>query len=224
MSAPFLDRQDAGRQLAVALQNYANSSDAIVLGLPRGGVPVAAEVATALDLPLNILLVRKIGTPNRPELAIGAVAEGGVRVFESEIIADLLIEPDEVEQATVMAERALAANIERYRALLPFPDLRDREAILVDDGIATGATLRAAITAVRAQRPKRVVVAAPIGSRSTCDALLKVADEVICWSTPENFLSVSQGYEDFEPTDDGEVKRLLALDKRRHEPDPANHV
>lgn len=211
MSAPFRDRQDAGQRLAFALEPYAKSSDAIVLGLPRGGVPVAAEVARALDLPLNLLIVRKIGAPRHAELAIGAVAEGGYRVLESGIIADLLIEPAEVERATAVAEHELAVYIERFRAILPFPDLEHRRVIVVDDGIATGATLKVAIAAIRAHHPAKVTVAAPIGSRSTCDVLLKDADEVICWSTPDDFFSVSQGYDDFEPTTDREVEQFIAL-------------
>jgi putative phosphoribosyl transferase len=210
MHAPFSDRQDAGRHLAAALQTYALRSDAIVLGLPRGGVPVAAEVARALDLPLNLLVVRKIGAPSHAELAIGAVAEGGVHVLESRIISDLLIDTAEVERATAVAERELAAYVRRFRAILPFPELRDRQVIIVDDGIATGATIRAAIAAIRAQQHRAVIVAAPIGSRSTCDGLLADADEVICWVTPDDFFSVSQGYEDFEPTTDREVEELLA--------------
>lgn len=209
MSVPFRDRQDAGQRLAVALDSYAKSPDAIVLGLPRGGVPVAAEVARALELPLNALIVRKIGAPMHAELAIGAVAEGGYRVLEQGIIADLLIGDTEIERATAIAERELATNVERYRAVLPFPDLRERQVIIIDDGIATGATIKAAIAAIRAQQPKSVAVAAPIGSRSTCEALLADADEVICWSTPDEFFSVSQGYEDFEPTTDEEVAQLL---------------
>jgi predicted phosphoribosyltransferase len=214
MSEPFCDRQDAGRRLAIALESFAKSSDAIVLGLPRGGVPVAAEVARALHLPMNLLIARKIGAPHHAELAIGAVAEGGARVLESEIIADLRIEPDAVDRATEAARRSLTANVARFRAILPFPELRDRRVIVVDDGIATGATLKAAIAAIRARRPKTIVVAAPIGSRSTCAALRRDADEVFCLSTPDDFFSVSQGYDDFEPTTDQDVEHLIGDQSR----------
>lgn len=218
MSAPFRDRQDAGRRLATALENYANNPDAVVIGLPRGGVPVAAEVARSLNLPLNILLVGKISTPDRPELAIGAVAEDGFRVIEAEIINDLLISNEEVELATASASDTLSSKVAHFRPLLPFPELRDRIAIVVDDGIATGATIRVAIATIRARNPRRIVVAAPISSQSTCDALLADADEVICWTTPVDFAAVSQGYADFSPTTDSEVEALLVQERDREAP------
>jgi putative phosphoribosyl transferase len=209
MSPPFRDRRDAGERLATALISYAKHPDTVVIGLPRGGVPVAAEVARLLELPLNILLVRKISTPDRPELAIGAIAEGGFRVLEREIIADLQIPVAAVDRATGISSDELAAKVAQFRAILPFPDLGGKTVILVDDGIATGASIRAVISAILAGAPRWIVVAAPIGSRSTCDSLLQDADEVICWSTPDEFGAVSQGYEDFEPTTDQEVETLL---------------
>jgi predicted phosphoribosyltransferase len=210
MDAPFRDRRDAGQRLATALEAYAKSPDAIVVGLPRGGVPVAAEVARALQIPMNLLVARKIGAPHHAELAIGAVAEGGALVLENEIIADLLIDPEALDRATATARQELADKVARYRAILPFPDLRDRRVIVVDDGIATGATLKAAIAAIRARHPVSITIAAPIGSRSTCAALRRDADAVICLSTPEDFFSVSQGYDDFEPTTDQDVEQLIA--------------
>jgi putative phosphoribosyl transferase len=216
MSAAFEDRRDAGQRLAIALENYANNPDALVLGLPRGGVPVAAEVARSLNLPLNMLIVRKISTANHPELAIGAVAESGVRVLETGIINDLGISDDEVELATISAEEQLSEKVVHFRAILPFPDLLNRAAIVVDDGIATGATIRAAIEAIRRRQPHRIVVAAPIGSKSTCNELRSDADEVICWSIPENFMAVSQGYADFSPTSDREVDALIVAERDRN--------
>jgi predicted phosphoribosyltransferase len=206
----FRDRTEAGRRLAERLTAYADRPDVLVLALPRGGVPVAYEVARALRAPLDVFLVRKLGVPGYEELAMGAVATGGVRVLNDQIVADLRI-PDHVIEAVAEAEQQELARRERvYRGDRPPPDVRHRTVILVDDGLATGATMQVAIKALRALPPARIVVAVPTGSPETCEQLKAQADDVICAITPEPFHAVGLWYEDFTQTTDEEVRDLLA--------------
>ena len=206
----FRDRSEAGRLLAGQLMAYANRPDVLVLALPRGGVPVAYEVARALGAPLDLFLVRKLGVPGYEELAMGAVATGGERVLNDDVVAGLGI-PDYVIEAVAASEQQELARRERlYRGERPPPDIRGRTVILVDDGLATGATMLAAIKALRQQRPARIVVAVPTGSPETCEQLKKEADDVICATTPEPFHAVGLWYEEFSQTTDEEVRDLLA--------------
>jgi predicted phosphoribosyltransferase len=206
---PFIDRRDAGRTLVTYLSRYAGRDDVIVLALPRGGVPVAYEVAQALGAPLDLFLVRKLGTPGHRELAMGAIASGGIRVLNEDVVRWYSI-PESVIEAVVREEQQELERRERaYREDRPAPDLRNRIVILTDDGLATGSTMRAAAQAVRERQPLRVVVAVPVGARETCAELAAYADEVICARMPEPFASVGQWYLDFNQTDDEEVRALL---------------
>jgi len=213
----FHDRAEAGRMLGERLSAYAGQDDVIVLGLPRGGVPVAFEVARALDVPLDIFLVRKIGVPGHEELAMGAIATGGVCVLNDEVVRALAI-PGGVVAAAADRERCELARRERlYRGQIAASQVRGRVAILVDDGLATGSTMRAAVLAVRRLRPKRIVVAVPVGEPTTCDELTDEADETICARTPDRFGAVGIWYGDFEQTTDQEVTDLLARAERQRE-------
>lgn len=206
--ALFLDRIDAGERLGERLATIADES-ALVLGLPRGGVPVAAEVARALGAELDVLLARKVGAPRQPELAVGAVtADGGV-YLDSELIDRLGI-PADVLDRIIAEEREIARQREvRFRGDRQYPDLSDRAVILVDDGLATGATMHAAVHAIRKRRPRRLIVAVPVGSTHACEALAEEAVEVLCLHTPEGFHAVGLHYADFTPTQDEEVEELL---------------
>ena len=206
---PFADRRDAGRVLASRLQKYANRTDAVVLALPRGGVPVAYEVATALGAPLDVFLVRKLGTPGHRELAMGAIASGGVRVLNPDVVQWYDISDEAIEKVAREEAEELARREWAYRGNRAAPVLTDRVVILVDDGLATGSTMRAAAEAVRLQGPSAVVVAVPVGARQTCAELLSVADEVVCAHTPEPFSAVGRWYLDFNQTEDDEVRDLL---------------
>ena len=206
----FRNRTDAGQQLGARLTQYAGRSDVLVLGLPRGGIPVAHEVATRLDAPLDIFLVRKLGVPGHPELAMGAIATGGVEVLSRDLIADLRIPQTLVEQVAVRERLELERRDALYRAGRRPPLVRDRTVIVVDDGLATGSTMEAAILALRQHAPARVVVAVPVGARETCERLRRIADEVVCVQNPEPFSAVGLWYEDFAQTTDEEVTRLLA--------------
>jgi predicted phosphoribosyltransferase len=206
----FRDRAEAGRVLAEQLAAYADRPDVIVLALPRGGVPVGYEVAEALHAPLDVFLVRKLGVPGHEELAMGAVATGGVRVLNEQVVRALHI-PDHVIDAVARWELEELARRERlYRGDRPPPDVRGRTVILVDDGLATGATMLAAVRALRQQQPERIVVAVPIASRDTCDLLRDEVDDVICAATPDPFYAVGLWYENFEQLTDEEVRELLA--------------
>jgi predicted phosphoribosyltransferase len=206
----FRDRSEAGRRLADKLTAYANRPDVLVLALPRGGVPVAYEIARALGAPLDVFLVRKLGVPGYEELAMGAVATGGVRVLNAEVVDGLRI-PDHVIEAVAAGEQQELARRERlYRGDRPAPEVRGRTVIVVDDGLATGATMLAAIRALRAQKPARIVVAVPTGAPETCQQLKAEADDVICAITPEPFHAVGLWYENFSQTTDDEVRDLLA--------------
>jgi erythromycin esterase-like protein/predicted phosphoribosyltransferase len=205
----FPNRTDAGRQLADRLLEYANRSDVIVLALPRGGLPVAHEVAARLKAPLDVFLVRKLGVPGHPELAMGAIAAGGVAVLSEGLIKQLGIPRALVDQVAARERLELERRDVAYRGGRRPVMVKDRTVILVDDGLATGSTMQAAILALRQQAPARIVVAAPVGARETCERLGRVADRVVCVSTPEPFDAVGLWYEDFSQTTDDEVKRLL---------------
>lgn len=205
----FGDRADAGAQLATALADYAARPDLTVLALPRGGVPVAAEVARALGAPLDLCLVRKLGVPGHPELAMGAIAPGGIRVLSAAVIRDLAISDAAVGRVADAEGRELERRVSTYGGRVP-PDLRGRLVVLVDDGLATGATMEAAVLATRRQEPAGIIVAVPVGTREASVRLGAVADSVVCLETPEPFSSVGQWYDDFTQTTDAEVLRLLA--------------
>jgi erythromycin esterase-like protein/predicted phosphoribosyltransferase len=210
----FRNRRDAGRQLADALNTYSGRPDVVVLGLPRGGVPVAHEVATWLKAPLDVFLVRKLGVPGHPELAMGAIAEGGVEVLSRDLIRDLGIPRALIQQVAVRERLELERRDALYRGSRRAAAVRGRTVILVDDGLATGSTMEAAILALRQQAPAAIVVAAPVGAAETCDRLRRMADDVVCLSTPEPFRAVGLWYDEFSPTTDEEVKRALAADSR----------
>lgn len=213
MLARFRDRRDAGRQLTGRLGAYAAEPDLVVLGLPRGGVPVAYEVASGLGAPLDVFLVRKLGVPGHEELAMGAIASGGVRVLNAEVVDSLRIPADAIERVTAAESRELARRERLYRDDLPLPEVRDRTVILVDDGLATGSTMRAAVVALRRLEPRRIVVAVPVAAPSVCDELANLADETVCVLTPEPFHAVGLWYEDFAPTSDDEVRELLQRER-----------
>jgi putative phosphoribosyl transferase len=205
----FKNRADAGRKLAARLTRYADRGDVLVLALPRGGVPVAYEVAKELKAPLDIFLVRKLGVPGHEELAMGAIALGGVRVINEELVNYLGI-PDEVIDAIAAVEqRELERRAVAYRDDRPQPEATDRIAILIDDGLATGATMRAAAASLRLQKPRRIVVAVPVSSPETCDEFRREVDEIICGVTPQHFQGVGLWYDDFSQTSDEEVRDLL---------------
>lgn len=205
---PFRDRRDAGRQLASKLASY-SEPNSVVLALPRGGVPVGYEVARALEAPLDIFLVRKLGAPGHEELAMGAVASGGVSVLNEDVVDALGIPQSIIERVTAREIEELNRRERLYRGGRPAPDIQGRTVIVVDDGLATGATMRAAIQALRLQQPARVVVAVPIASPEICEALRSEADDVVCAMTAEPFVAVGNWYEDFTQTTDDEVQRRL---------------
>ena len=206
----FHNRTDAGRQLGARLTAFAGRSDVIVLGLPRGGVPVAHEVAERLKAPLDVWLVRKLGVPGHPELAMGAIAAGGIEVLSNDLIRDLGVPRALVEQVAVRERLELERRDVLYRAGRRPVAVRDRTVILVDDGLATGSTMQAAVLALRQQAPARIIVAVPVGSREACEQLRRLVDEVVCVSTPDPFEAVGLWYEEFSQTSDEEVTRLLA--------------
>ena len=205
----FLDRADAGRQLVGPLSAYAGRSDVVVLALPRGGVPVGYEVARALRAPLDVFLVRKLGVPGHSELAMGAIAEGGVEVLNDDLIRELGIPQKLVQQIAVRERMELDRRDGLYRDGRPLPAVQGRIVILVDDGLATGSTMQAAATALRRLEPARVIVAVPVGAHDTCERLGRFADKVICLIAPEPFQAVGLWYDEFSQTSDDEVKRLL---------------
>src|SRR6266568_1331056 len=205
----YRNRSEAGKHLATRLKKYANRDDLLVLALPRGGVPVGFEVAKQLHLPLDIFLVRKLGVPGHEELAMGAIATGGVRVLNEDVV-DYLRIPGEVIEAVAADElRELERRERAYRDNRPEPDVRAKTVILIDDGLATGSTMRAAAAALRQQNPARIVVAVPVSASQTCNEYRMGVDEIICASTPEPFMGVGQWYLDFSQTTDEEVRELL---------------
>ncbi|MGH9905776.1 MAG: phosphoribosyltransferase [Pyrinomonadaceae bacterium] len=214
----FRNRIDAGKQLAARLMRYAGRPDVLVLALPRGGVPVAYEVAKQLGAPLDVFLVRKLGVPGYEELAMGALASGGMRVINDDVVSYLKI-PEEVINAVAAEEQQeLERREKQYRGDRPPPDVKSRTVILIDDGLATGSTMRAAAAALREQDPARIVVAVPVSAPETCDDFRSEVDEIVCAVTPEPFRGVGLWYEDFSQTTDEEVRELLegARQKPRH--------
>jgi putative phosphoribosyl transferase len=205
----YRDRADAGRHLTQHLRKYANRTDVIVLALPRGGVPVAAEVARALHVPLDVFLVRKLGVPTHPELAMGAIA-GGALVLNEDLIASFGIPTNAVEQVEIRERAELARREQMYRGGRPAPVLQGLTVILIDDGLATGSSVEAALVALRTLTPARVVVAVPVGAKESCERIGRLADEIVCASTPASFSAVGQWYSDFSETSDEEVKSTLA--------------
>jgi putative phosphoribosyl transferase len=205
----FVDRYDAGRRLAQLLLRYAGRRDVIVLALPRGGVPVAYEIAQHLHLPLDVFTVRKIGLPFHEEFAMGAIGSGGACVFNYDVIDALHVSHTSVAQAVVRERRELDRRERAYRDDRPFPQLADKTLIVVDDGIATGASMHVAITALRERNPARIIVAAPVGSEDGCTLVRRYADELVCAVIPHAFGSVAQYYSHFEQLDDESVRSLL---------------
>lgn len=205
----FRDRRQAGRELAQKLISYARRSDVVILALPRGGVPVGYEIAASLEVPLDVLIVRKLGVPGYEELAMGAIASGGIRVLHDEVIRAADVPASVIEAVTADEQQELLRREQAYRGdHLPL-SLENRVVVLVDDGLATGSTMRAAIAAVRQRRPAKVVIAVPVAAPETCDELKAEADEVQCARTPASFFGVGQWYEDFSQTTDEEVRELL---------------
>lgn len=206
----FFDRHDAGRFLARELEHLRGRPRLLVLALPRGGVPVGYEIARALSAPLDVFMVRKLGVPGQEELAMGAVASDNVRVLNEEVIAALgRRAPEAIEQATRRETEELRRREERYRGARAFPNLAGRIVVLVDDGLATGATMRAAARAVRQRQPARLIIAVPVAAESTCREMRAEANEVVCALIPEAFFGVGQFYENFSQTTDEEVRALL---------------
>jgi putative phosphoribosyl transferase len=210
MEYPFRDRTEAGQVLAQELGAYARREGVIVLALPRGGVPVAFEVARALQAPLDLFVVRKLGVPGHEELAMGAIAGGGVLVIEPSVIQDLGIPPDVVADVAAREEQERLRREREYRGDRPEPDVRGRTVVLVDDGLATGSTMRAAVAALRKLQPARIVVAVPVAAPAACADLAPEVDEIVCARTPEPFRSVGSWYLEFSQTTDEEVRDLLA--------------
>src|SRR5881275_1303285 len=210
MERAFPNREEAGRLLAGKLEKYAGRNDVIVLGLPRGGVPVAYEVAQRLGVPLDVFIVRKLGVPGFEELAAGAIASGGVRVLNEDVLRALPKADQIIESVTAKETAELERREQSYRDGRPAPELRDKTVILIDDGLATGATMRAAVKALRQRGAAKIVVAVPVGPPDTCREFEDEADEVVCASEPELFQAVGQYYEDFSQTSDEEVRELLA--------------
>ena len=214
MDYRFKDRSEAGRVLAQELAGYAGREDAIVLALPRGGVPVGFEIARALQAPLDVFVVRKLGVPGHEELAMGAIASGGVLVTDPEVIEGLEIPPEVLIEVATREEQERLRREREYRGDRPEPEVRGRTAILVDDGLATGSTMRAAVAALRKLQPARIVVAVPVGVSSTCAHLAEEVDDVVCTRTPEPFRAVGEWYLEFPQTTDEEVRELLARAER----------
>ncbi|WP_013321307.1 phosphoribosyltransferase [Gloeothece verrucosa] len=205
------NRTHAGQLLTIPLAEYANRSDVLVLALPRGGVPVAFEIAKKLHLPLDVCLVRKLGVPGRKELAMGAIGAGGVRVINQEIVGWLNISDEIIEQVADSEQIELERRDRLYRENRPFPDLEKQTIILVDDGIATGSTVRAAIATLKQHHPSKIIIAVPVAPPETCQELNSEVDQVICWQQPEPLHSISLWYQDFSQTSDDEVRNLLTL-------------
>lgn len=207
--ACFRDRFEAGRLLAAALRHYAGHPDLLVLALPRGGVPVACELARALHAPLDLMLVRKLGVPGHEEFAMGAIASGGIRVISEDVVRALGIPDRAIATVAAHEEHELKRRELSYRGDRPAAQVRGKTVILVDDGLATGSTMRAAVAALKAQGPERLVVAVPVAAPETCEAMRREVDEVVCALAPEPFFAVGQWYEDFSQISDEEVRQLL---------------
>ncbi|WP_372985427.1 phosphoribosyltransferase [Marinobacter sp.] len=210
MELPIPDRVTAGQILAKAMENYRDRQDLLVLALPRGGVPVAYELAEALHAPMDLMLVRKLGTPGQRELAMGAIASGGIRVLNDDLVSYLHISEETLEQVVAMEQKELERREQAYRGDRPRPEIEGKCVILVDDGIATGATMRVAIKALRGQQPKELVVAVPVAPADTIETLRNEADDVVCLATPEPFTAIGLWYVDFGQVSDEEVTKQLA--------------
>src|ERR1041385_2217902 len=215
----YRDRIHAGKHLAAQLGEYANRDDVLVLALPRGGVPVAYEVAKALHAPLDIFLVRKLGVPGHEELAMGAIATGGVRVLNDDVVEYLRIPGDVIDAVAADELRELERRERAYRGDRPEPKVRGKTVILIDDGLATGSTMRAAVKALRQQDPARIVVAVPVSASQTRDEYRMGVDEIICAQTPEPFMGVGMWYRDFSQTTDEEVREILARSENQNTTD-----
>ena len=209
MDRAFANRSEAGRLLAERLGKYAGRDDVLVLGLPRGGVPVAYEIAKRLNAPLDVFIVRKLGVPGFEELAAGAIASGGVRVLNEEVMRAIPHAEEAIEVVSTRETAELKRREQMYRVGRPAPDVRDRTVILVDDGLATGATMRAAVKALRERGAAKIAVAVPVGPPDTCHEVEQLADETLCLSTPPFFQAVGQYYDDFSQTSDDDVRKLL---------------
>lgn len=207
--ALYLDRTHAGRALAQSLSQYAGRPDVVVLALPRGGVPVGFEIARELNIPLDVFLVRKLGVPGQEELALGAIASGGIQVLNEELVHYLNITEQEIGRIAAVQIQELERREQLYRAGRPLPQIEGNVVILVDDGLATGASMRAAVQAIRALRPAKVVVAVPVAAREICEQFKLVADDVICPETPEPFFGVGAWYDNFDQLSDEEVRDYL---------------
>lgn len=206
---PFEDRVEAGQILASQLHAYADRVDVVVLALPRGGVPVGFEIAQALRAPLDVMIVRKLGVPGHEELALGAIASGGVRVLNERVVEDLALSPGTIEAIARRQQVELERREKLYRGERPALEVAGYIVILVDDGIATGSTMRAAIQALRQQQPARIVVAAPVAPPSACEEMQSLVDELVCLAQPAGFFAVGQWYRNFPQTTDEEVRNLL---------------
>ncbi|MBD2437815.1 phosphoribosyltransferase [Nostoc sp. FACHB-110] len=210
MTSKFRNRAEAGKLLAKQLTNYANFNNLLVLGLPRGGVPVAFEIAKQLNAPLDICLVRKIGVPNHEELAMGAIASGGVRVLNYDVLNSLSIDCQIIDEVTAKELRELQRRDRAYRGERALPEVKNHTVILVDDGIATGSTMRAAIAILQPQQPQHLIVAVPVAPPSTCQQLETEVDKIVCLVMPESLYAIGAWYDDFSQTTDAEVRELLA--------------
>ena len=208
-SQPFTNRAEAGELLAARFTELADRDDAIVLALPRGGVPVGYEVARSLRVPLDVFVVRKLGVPGHEELAMGAIASGEVRLINHEVVDALGIPAELIDQVARREKAELERRERLYRGSRPPASLTNKTVILTDDGLATGSTMRAAVAAIRRQEPAGIIVAVPVGAPSTCDEMRDVADDVVCLRTPEPFVAVGLWYRDFSETSDAEVRELL---------------
>lgn len=215
MGLPLADRREAGRQLAVRLEDLKGRSDLFVLGLPRGGIPVAYEVAVALNAPLDAYVVRKLGVPGHEELAMGAIGTGDVRVLNQEVILEDRIDQGTIDAVTARERLELRRRERHYRGDRPPPTVRGKTVILVDDGLATGTTMRAAVEAVDHLAPSQIIVAVPVAARSVCQALGRSVARIVCLETPDPFYAIGQWYTDFTPTSDKEVQSLLAAAQHR---------
>src|SRR5262245_61665393 len=217
----FVDRSHAGRILASRLSRYGGRLDVVVLALPRGGVPVGFEVARELGLPLDVFVVRKLGVPGREELAMGAIASGGVRILNADVVDGLGIPDSTIDEVTAAEARELERRERQYRSGLPPLDVGGRAVIVVDDGLATGATMRAAVAALESRNASRIVVAVPVGPADTCRELRHLADEVICLYMPQSFYGVGAWYQDFQQTTDEDVRTALTEAPPRHRDEAA---
>ena len=211
---PFRNRREAGRELAEKLREYAGRSDIVVLGLPRGGVPVALEIAKALRAPLDVFVVRKLGVPGQEELAMGAIASGGIRALNQDVIEQLKIPSNIIEAVAQKEERELRRREIDYRDGKSAVDVRGKTVILVDDGLATGSSMRVAALALKKNQPERIILAVPVAPRATCAEFESVVDKIVCGITPERFRAVGEWYEDFSQTSDEEVRALLKQSTR----------